>query len=294
MYNLVTWLKNKRHSCEGRNLFRLILRLFIVQNYKCTLALIKSIQAWIPSSDGMTKNRFLGLILLLIPNILQAQSINIDLADEVDGETTGRIIQMVALITVLSLAPAILMMTTSFTRFVVVFSLLRSAIGLQQSPPNMVVIGLALFMTFFVMSPTFEEAYETGLKPMIEEEITEEEAFKKIALPFHKFMRAHVREKDVELFMNVGNLDKVDVAEQIPYRALIPAFIISELKRAFEIGFLIFVPFIVIDMVVASILMSMGMMMLPPVMVSLPFKIIFFVMVDGWYMLAGSLIESFG
>lgn len=221
-----------------------------------------------------------------------AQSVNIDLGQ--GGQLTGRVLQIIALITVLSLAPSILMVVTSFTRIIIVLSLIRSAIGAQTTPPNTVIVSLALFLTAFVMAPTFERSYQDGLLPLIEERINERQAFEKMIAPFHEFMRIHVRETDLQLFMDMGKVQSVDDPATIPLRVLVPAFTISELKRAFEIGFLIFVPFIVIDMVVASVLMSMGMMMLPPVMLSLPFKLIFFVLVDGWSLIAGSLVKSFG
>ncbi len=220
-----------------------------------------------------------------------AQSINIDL-----GEGTGlseRVVQLVLLMTVLSLAPSILIMVTSFVRIVVVLSLLRTALGLQQSPPNAVMISLALFLTAFVMAPTFKEAYTTGVGPYLNQEIEFEAAFDKTAMPFHGFMMKHVREKDLSLFLNLAGGTRPAKAEETPLQVLIPAFLISELRRAFEIGFLLFVPFLVIDMVVASVLMSMGMMMLPPIIISLPFKLIFFVLVDGWHLVCGSLVESF-
>lgn len=220
-----------------------------------------------------------------------AQSINIDIGE--GGTVTGRLVQMVALLTVLSLAPSAMVMITSFTRIVIVLSLLRTALGAQQSPPNSVLISLALFMTFFIMQPTLEQSYNEGIAPLIEETITEEEAFERTMAPLHSFMMRHVREQDLQLFMDIGQIDAVDAPTATPLRALIPAFMISELKRAFEIGFLLFVPFLIIDMVIASVLMSMGMMMLPPVMISLPFKLIFFVLVDGWYLVVGSLVKSF-
>jgi flagellar biosynthetic protein FliP len=185
-------------------------------------------------------------------------------------------------------------MVTSFTRIIIVFSFLRTALGLQQTPPNVVLIGLALFMTLFIMTPTLEEAYTTAIEPMMAEKISEEEALKLVGKPFHAFMRKQVREKDVALFANMVKKTEVTTPEALPFRILIPAFILSELRRAFEMGFLIFIPFLIIDMVVSSILMSMGMMMLPPISISLPFKLIFFVLVDGWYILAGSLVQSFG
>jgi len=186
-----------------------------------------------------------------------------------------------------------LVMITSFTRLIIVFSLLRTAMGAQQTPPSMVLISLALFLTFFIMQPTLEQSYNEGIAPLIAEEITEAEAFERSVAPMHKFMMRHVRPQDLQLFMDIGQIEAVDTVEDTPLRALIPAFMISELKRAFEIGFLLFMPFLIIDMVVASVLMSMGMMMLPPVMISLPFKLIFFVLVDGWYLVVGSLVKSF-
>ena len=184
-------------------------------------------------------------------------------------------------------------MVTSFVRIVVVLSLLRTALGTQGTPPNTVVISLALFMTFFIMQPSFEKIYDQGIAPLIAEDIDEKQAFERSAAPIRTFMMRHVREKDLDLFLNMARLDLSEKPEETSLRALIPAFMISELRRAFEIGFLLFVPFLIIDMVVASVLMSMGMMMLPPVMISLPFKLIFFVLVDGWYMIAGSLVQSF-
>lgn len=231
----------------------------------------------------------LGVVLWGLP--ADAQSINIDIGE--GGTVTGRLVQIVALLTVLSLAPSAMVMITSFTRIVIVLSLLRTALGAQQSPPNAVLISLALFMTFFIMQPTLEESYNNGIAPLIEETITEEEAFERTMAPLHTFMMRHVRQQDLQLFMDIGQIEAVETPEETPLRALIPAFMISELKRAFEIGFLLFVPFLIIDMVIASVLMSMGMMMLPPVMISLPFKLIFFVLVDGWYLVVGSLVKSF-
>ncbi|MBS4047376.1 MAG: flagellar type III secretion system pore protein FliP [Alphaproteobacteria bacterium] len=234
----------------------------------------------------------LGLVavLLMVPAAL-AQSVNIDLGQ--GGTITGRVIQLVALTTVLALAPSILVVITSFVRIVVVLSILRSAMGTQSTPPNTVLMSLALFLTFFIMQPYLERAYNEGVQPLIEEQIDERTAFDRSVAPFHEFMRNHVREKDLALFSGFANAAPPATPEQIQLRVLIPAFIISELKRAFEIGFLLFIPFIVVDMVVASVLMSMGMMMLPPVMISLPFKLIFFVLVDGWNLVCAALVESF-
>lgn len=231
------------------------------------------------------------LITSLMPHAAWAQSLSLDLGD--GGSSSARIIQIVALMTVLSLAPSILIMVTCFTRIIVVLSLLRSALGIQQTPPNMVLVSLALFLSFFVMAPTLEKAYYDGVLPLIEEQISEQEAAERIIKPFHAFMMAHVREKDLQLFIDMAGAPEIASPEATPLRILIPAFMIGELRRAFEIGFLVFVPFLVIDMFVASTLMSMGMMMLPPVLISLPFKLIFFVIVDGWYMIAGSLVQSF-
>ena len=221
-----------------------------------------------------------------------AQSVNIDLSDQ-GGSASGRAVQLILLLTVLTLAPSILIMVTSFTRIVVVFSILRQALGTNQSPSNMILVSLALFMTGFIMMPTFERAWTDGVQPLIDEKIETTAAMKKIADPFHDFMMKNVREKDLQMFTGLLDGVTVEKPEDVPMRALIPAFMISELRRAFEIGFLLYVPFLIIDMVIASTLMSMGMMMLPPTMLALPFKLIFFVIVDGWYMVAGSLIKSF-
>lgn len=251
---------------------------------------------------GFGKNRILVTVLLatilavaaiFLSQPALAQSLSLDLGGE-EGSTTSRILQLVALITVLSLAPSILVMVTSFTRIVVVLSFLRSALGLQQTPPNMVLVSLALFLTAFIMMPTFDRVYDEAIVPLMEEEIDEMTAFERASDPVRDFMLTHVRERDLQLFADLSEIEEIEAPEATPLRILIPAFMISELRRAFEIGFLIFLPFLIIDMVVASILMSMGMMMLPPVMISLPFKLIFFVLVDGWYLIAGSLIQSYG
>jgi flagellar biosynthetic protein FliP len=194
----------------------------------------------------------------------------------------------------LSLAPSILVMVTSFTRIVVVLSLLRTAIGLQTAPPNSVMISLAIFLTLFIMQPTLQASYDQGIAPLMAGEIEIAEAFEQSAAPLHEFMRFNVRDKDLSLFYDLTAAEVPETVEEIPLHLLVPAFMISELRRAFEIGFLLFLPFVIIDMVVASVLMSMGMMMLPPVTISLPFKLIFFVLVDGWYLVAGSLVRSFG
>ncbi len=207
---------------------------------------------------------------------------------------TERALQIVALITVLSLAPSILVMVTSFTRIVVVLSLLRTALGTATSPPNAVLSGLALFLTAFIMAPTFEASYRQGVQPLLAGQIREAEAFERAAQPFREFMLKHVRPKDLELFLDLSKQPRPQTAAETPLQVLVPAFMVSELRRAFEIGFLLFIPFLIIDLVVSSILISMGMMMVPPVTVSLPFKLIFFVLVDGWSLVVGSLVQSYG
>jgi flagellar biosynthetic protein FliP len=231
----------------------------------------------------------LGVFALTQAALAQDISVNF-------GQGTGlteRVLQLIALLTVLSLAPSILVMMTSFTRIVVVLSLLRTALGTQTAPPNSVIVSLALFLTAFVMGPALQQAYDLGLRPLANNEITLEQAFDRASGPLRAFMQKNVREKDLKLFVDMAG-DTPTTPEEVSLRVLVPAFMISELKRAFEIGFLLFLPFLVIDLVVASVLMSMGMMMLPPVVVSLPFKLIFFVLVDGWSLVAGSLIQSYG
>ncbi|MCC7347307.1 MAG: flagellar type III secretion system pore protein FliP [Variibacter sp.] len=213
------------------------------------------------------------------------------------GQGTGlteRVVQLIGLITVLSLAPSILVMVTSFTRIVVVLSLLRTALGTATAPPNAVIISLSLFLTVFVMGPAFQRAYDEGVRPLTAGEIAPEQALERSSEPFRRFMLKNVREKDLALFLDLSHQPRPEKPDDVSMRILTPAFMISELKRAFEIGFLLFLPFLIIDLVVASVLMSMGMMMLPPVVVSLPFKLIFFVLVDGWHLVAGSLVQSYG
>ena len=237
--------------------------------------------------------RFAPALLLAVAVAPEAlpQTVSVDLGTG-QGLTSG-IVQLIAAITVLSLAPSILVMTTSFVRIVIVLSLVRTAIGLQNAPPNSVIISLALFLTAFVMAPTFMASYEAGIQPYMAEAITLEEAIPRTLGPVQAFMGAHVNEADVALFAGMANIQNLQNAADAPFHVLAPAFMISELKRAFEIGFMIFLPFLVIDLVVSSILMAMGMMMLPPVTISLPFKLIFFVLVDGWRLLSGALVESF-
>ena len=231
------------------------------------------------------------LAAMIFPAVAAAQAINIDLGT--GAGLSERVVQMVGLLTVLSLAPSIVIMTTSFVRIVVVLGLLRTALGLQQSPPNSVLISLALFLTAIVMAPTFQKSYEDGIKPLMDQQMELPAAFDASAAPVKTFMLSQVDQDDLALFIRLSKIERPATAQETPLSVVTPAFMISELKRAFEIGFLLFIPFLVIDLVVASVLMSMGMMMLPPVVVSLPFKLIFFVLVDGWRLVAGSLVESF-
>lgn len=231
---------------------------------------------------------------LLLATSAGAQTLDLNaLIPAGDGSATARIVQMGAILTVLSIAPGLLIMLTSFTRFVIALSFLRSGLGVQGTPANLVLISLSLFMTFFVMSPTFDKAWRNGLKPLMDNAITEEQAYDEITQPFREFMLAQVREKDVALFedLSKGRFQAADRAK-VDMRLLVPAFMISELRRGFEIGFLIALPFLVIDVIVATVTMSMGMMMLPPSVISLPVKVMFFVMIDGWNMLVGSLVRS--
>ena len=252
-------------------------------------------------------SRFYGLNLMLrsifllsilcvgIP--LYAQSpipgINISIDSASSPQQVSTTLQIVFLLTGLTMAPAILIMTTSFTRFVIVLSFLRQAIGTPTAPSNQIVIGLALFLSLFVMMPVWEEVNTTALDPYLEEAISQEEFMNRAALPIKRFMGNFTREKDLALFIRIAKIERPKNIDEVPIWVMIPAFVISELKAAFQIGFLLYVPFLVIDMVVASILMAMGMMMMPPVMISLPFKLMLFVLVDGWHLILGSMVKSF-
>ncbi|MDH7798651.1 MULTISPECIES: flagellar type III secretion system pore protein FliP [unclassified Beijerinckia] len=236
------------------------------------------------------------LVLFIVLHAAHAQAQTIELDKLLPGGGTsvsGRMIQIFAVLTVLSVAPGLLIMVTSFTRFVVALSFLRSGIGLQSTPANIILISLSLFMTFYVMMPTFDRAWETGVRPLMENSISEQEAMVRISTPFREFMQSQVREKDLKLFSELAR-DKFKVNSEgvVDFRILIPAFMISELRRGFEIGFLIAIPFLVIDMIVATLTMSMGMMMMPPSVIALPVKVLFFVLIDGWNMLVGSLVRS--
>jgi flagellar biosynthesis protein FliP len=233
---------------------------------------------------------------LLAFSALPAAAQQIDLSSLLSpsGATSGRIVQVILAVTVLSVAPGILVMVTCFTRFIIALSFLRSGLGLPTTPANLVLISLALFMTLFTMGPVFDKAWETGVKPFMDNKITEEEAFKQISEPFREFMTANVRPKDVELFASMAHNQTPSAdPQQTPLRTLIPAFMISELRRGFEIGFLIILPFLVIDLITATLTMSMGMMMLSPASISLPFKVLFFILIDGWNLLIGGLLRSF-
>ncbi|NLI67212.1 MAG: flagellar type III secretion system pore protein FliP [Bacilli bacterium] len=217
----------------------------------------------------------------------------IEMFSSSDPSAISNSVRIIILLTILSLAPGILILMTSFTRIVVVLSFVRTSLATQQMPPNQVLVGLALFLTFFIMAPTFSEVYNEALEPLFNEEITLDEAYETASVPLKEFMAKHTRQKDLALFLNYSGAKRPESVEDIPMSALIPAFAISELKTAFQIGFMIFIPFLIIDMAVASILMSMGMMMLPPVMISLPFKILLFVLVDGWYLIVHSLLQGY-
>jgi flagellar biosynthesis protein FliP len=236
----------------------------------------------------------IGAALLAASYPAAAQSVDLNSLVPAGGATaSGRIIELVAILTVLSVAPGLLIMVTSFTRFIVALSFLRSGLGLQSAPANLVLISLSLFMTFFVMAPTFDQAWQKGLKPLMDNQISQQDALAAVSEPFREFMLSQVREKDMALFegLSKGRFEVTD-RSKADLRLLIPAFMISELRRGFEIGFLIVLPFLVIDMIVATLTMSMGMMMLPPSVISLPVKIMFFVLIDGWNLLIGSLVRS--
>jgi flagellar biosynthetic protein FliP len=226
---------------------------------------------------------------------LPIPSINLTVSNVAKGgDQTAVVLQVLLLLTILSLAPAILVMLTSFTRIVVVLSLLRHALGTQGMPPNQIILGLSLFLTFFIMSPVWERVHTQALQPYLDKQVTTERALELATPPIKDFMLKQTREKDIALFVKISKAKRPEKPADLTLTVLIPAFVISELRTAFQIGFLIYLPFLVLDMVVASVLLSMGMLMLPPVMVSLPFKLLLFVMVDGWYLIVGSLVQSFG
>jgi flagellar biosynthetic protein FliP len=243
-----------------------------------------------------------ALALILVPGAAIAQTLNLqDLIPDGQGSTSARILQLIALISVLSVAPGLLVTVTCFTRFIIALSFLRSGVGLPSTPSNIVLISLALFMTFFVMAPVFDRMWTEGVQPLMENRINEREAYQRMTRPLREFMQANVREKDIQLFESISRSrtppatpDASGQVVEVDMRVLVPAFMISELRRGFEIGFLIILPFLVIDLIVATLVMSMGMMMLPPTAISLPFKVLFFVLIDGWNLLVGGLVRSFG
>lgn len=248
----------------------------------------------------------LKLTLVLVPGLLMLSqtpalavtfpipSLELNVTTAAEPEEVAVVLEIIALLTIIALAPAILILMTPFTRLVVVFHFLRQAMGTQSSPPNQVIIGLALFMTFFIIQPVATEIYDKALNPYLEREISYDRAFEEAQKPIRKFLLLNTREADIALFIKEADMKKPETREDLSLLALIPAYVISELKTAFIVGFILYIPFLVIDMVVASVLLAMGMMMLPPIMISLPFKLMLFVLVDGWHLIAGSLIKSFG
>ena len=265
-----------------------------------------TMRANLPRPSAPWRSRRRGLLILLLGSLLLAGCTSTgELVLPVDappGESAGstaplglgvNTVQLLGLLTVLALAPAFLIMVTSFTRTIVVLSLVRNAIGVPQLPPNQVLLGLALFLTFFVMAPTFDEINATALQPYFHGEISGQEAFQTGQEPLRAFMFKQTREQDLGLFVKLSGMERPQAPADVPTHVLIPAFIISELKTAFQMGFVAFVPFLIIDIVVSSALLSMGMMMLPPILISLPFKILLFVLVDGWFLIVGSLVQSF-
>ncbi len=236
-----------------------------------------------PSGPSTTQVDTSGMDLGGLPEV--------DLAPAEDGYALP--IQLLLLLTVLTLAPAIIILMTSFTRLVVVFSILRTALGLQKSPPRQVIIGLSLFLSVFIMQPVLETVHQEALRPYMNGEIEQQEAFTRASAPMKRFMLTHTRDKDLMLFMDMGDIDRLESPEEAPLYVVVPAFVISELRIAFQIGFMIFLPFLIVDLIVASVLMSMGMMMLPPVMISLPIKLLVFVLTDGWYLIVESLVKGY-
>jgi flagellar biosynthesis protein FliP len=238
-------------------------------------------------------------VIIMADSVAQAQSLNlpnVSLSIGGSADEPGKVatvIQLLFVLTILSLAPAILLMLTSFTRIVVVFSLLRHALGTQQMPPNQIIVGLSIFLTLFIMAPVWQRVSTEALTPYYEEQISWEQALSRASIPVKDFMLRQVREKDLALFVKIAREKRPEKPSDIPFMVLVPSFVISELKTAFQIGFMVYLPFLILDMVVASILLSMGMMMLPPIMISLPFKLLLFVLVDGWHLIVGSLVQSF-
>ncbi|BCN31520.1 flagellar type III secretion system pore protein FliP [Anaeromicropila herbilytica] len=263
-----------------RKKFKVISRIFSVLFLVCILTFLFSSKVYATNTDEVGTST--------VPYTL-----DVNLKTNNDSQNVSSTLQMLLVLTVIALAPSILIMVTSFTRIVIVLHFVRSALGTQTTPPNQIIVGLALFLTFFIMSPVFTKVNNVAIKPLSKGEITQEQAFDKGIEPIRKFMFEQTKKKDLKLFLNIAKIDKVDDQKDIPTTVLIPSFIISELRTAFIIGFIIYIPFIVIDMVVASTLMSMGMMMLPPTTISMPFKILLFVMADGWNLIIGALVKTF-
>lgn len=254
---------------------------------------------WLSAPPGPTRWTALSILVLALGCFFSASSVHaegpsltLDLGQG-GPKQTAVVLQVLALLTVLSLAPAMFIMVTSFTRMVIVLSFLRQALGTQQVPPNQVLISLALFLTMFVMAPVGQAVYKDALQPLLAEQIGYDDAWNKGIQPIRAFMLKQMRDKDLELFLELSHTPKPAQVEQVPTHVIIPAFVLSELRISFQIGFLLYIPFLIVDMVVASVLMSMGMMLLPPVMISLPFKLILFVLADGWYLVVGSMVKSF-
>ena len=219
--------------------------------------------------------------------------VNITIGEASSPEQVATSLQILFILTVLTLAPAILIMTTSFTRIVIILAFLRQALGTQQSPPNQVLIGLALFLTFFIMQPVWSDVYDNAFQPYMDKRLSQAQALERASIPMKNFMQRFTREKDLALFMQIAKVPRPNTIADVPFYVLVPAFIIGELKTAFQIGFILYIPFLVVDLVVSSVLMSMGMMMLPPIMISLPLKLMLFVLVDGWNLIIGSITQSF-
>jgi flagellar biosynthesis protein FliP len=241
------------------------------------------------------------ILSLMVPCLCAAETsavtsplLSIDLNSSKDAGQLTVVLQIFILLTILSLAPAILIMLTSFTRIVIVLSILRQALGTQQTPPNQVIIGLSLFLTLFIMTPVWSNIHENAVKPFMNKEINQTVAFERAVVPIRKFMAKQTREKDIAMLVEISKIGKPKNIDDIPMTVLIPSFVISELKTAFQMGFLLYVPFLILDVVISSILLSMGMMMLPPIMISLPFKLMLFVLADGWHLIIGSIVKSFG
>ena len=285
------------YSC--RYYHRMLITTILI-NSAVSLILLKSDSALkriLSTIEFMSKQYWCsGFFLFVLSGALQAQpdvTVLTVTPSESGGETYSVTLQVLALMTLLSLLPAGVIMMTSFTRIIIVLAILRQGLGTAQTPSGQILIGLALFLTIFVMSPVFEHVYSDALKPYLEEKMTTQEAVQRASVPFREFMLRQTRETDLQLFMDISGRDQLDTPEAVPFSLLLPAFVTSELKTAFQIGFLILIPFLVIDLVVASVLMSMGMVMLSPLIISLPFKIMLFVLVDGWALIMGTLASSF-